>query len=62
MKTFYLWGRSLLRKVELFDGREDLEKKTPIPESSSVIQRLKDATEKAHTKRRNILNRFKRKL
>lgn len=61
MKTLFHWGRNFLKRVELF-AQEDLDKKPAIPEASGVVKRLKDASDKGHEKRRNILTRWKRKL
>lgn len=58
----YLWEKyGPPRLLEIFDGREDLAKKPAIPEASGVVKRLKDASDKGHEKRRNILTRWKRK-
>jgi hypothetical protein len=41
---------------------EDLAKWPEIHRASSVVQRLKDATEAAHRKRRNIISKFSKHL
>ena len=41
---------------------EDLAKWPEIPKTSSVVQRLKDASERAHQKRRKIWERLKRRV
>lgn len=62
-KIAYLWEKyGPPRLIEIFDGREDLSKKPAIPEASGTVQRLKDASDKRHEKRGNILARWKRKL
>jgi hypothetical protein len=58
-RLFYLWRKEgPPQRLEVFDGH-DLEKKPEIPESSSPIARLKAAVEKAHEKRRKILNKWR---
>lgn len=61
MTTLFHWGRDFLRRVKLIT-EEDLAKKPPIPEASGAVQRLKDASDKKHKKRSNILAKWKRKL
>jgi|GEM_PF-6130038 hypothetical protein len=62
MKVIYEWlkrGRhAFLRRVELFT-QEDVEKKPAIPESGSVVARLKAASDLAHSKRRNIIEKLR---
>lgn len=60
VKTLFHWGRNFLKRVELFT-QEDLAKKPAIPEASGTVKRLKEASDKAEAKRRNILTRWKRK-
>ena len=53
MKILYEWGKRMLRRIEIV-GPEDVAKKPEIPQSSGAIKRMKDATDKAHNKRRGI--------
>ena len=62
MKIIYEWlkrGRhAFLRRVELF-SQEDLAKKPPMPECSSAVERLKAASDRAHNKRLNIIEKLR---
>ena len=57
MKVFYEWGRNFLRRIELIT-QEDTAKKPEIPQGSSIVRRLKAASDRAHEKRKNILNKW----
>lgn len=59
--TAFLWTRNCLRRVKLITSCEDLAKKPAIPEAGGVVRRLKEASDKAHTRRRNFIDRMKRK-
>lgn len=59
IRKFFLWTRSKLTRLEFYDP--DLHKKPEIPDASAPVQRLKAAVKKAHQRRRNIINRWKRK-
>lgn len=58
--TAFLWTRNCLRRVKLITSCTDLEKKPDIPEASGTVRRLKEASDRAHARKRNILNRWKR--
>ena len=58
-KVFYEWGRLGLRRVEMFIGGEDLDKKPELPQVGGIVKRLKAATDKAHTRRRNIIDSWR---
>ena len=58
MKIAYEWHKSLRR---LFDIKEDTENKPEILQCSRVIQRLKEASNKAHLSREGTLNKWRRK-
>lgn len=51
MKNFkpriaYLWERHVMRRLEIFQGKTDLDKKPAIPEQSSRRRRWMDLTDK----------------
>lgn len=56
-KVLYLWERFNLRRIELFTT--DVEKKPAIPECSSAVARLKAASDQAHSKRLNIIEKLR---
>lgn len=53
---YNLWKRRN-KGVEILG---DLDNKPEIPQASSIVQRLKNATEAAHQRRRNAVNKFKK--
>jgi len=58
MKIVYEWHKSLRR---LFDIKEDTESKPEILQCNRVIQRLKEASNKAHINRERTMDKWKRK-
>lgn len=48
----YLWEKHVLRRLEIFQGKTDLEKKPAIPTASSARKRLMDATDKKERPRK----------
>ena len=56
MKIIYEWGKRFLRRIEIY-CQEDTAKKPEIPDAGSTTRRLREATDKAHARRRGILNR-----
>lgn len=49
IKRFYEWGRSVLRRIDIFDGREDTAKKTEIVQIGKLArlhQRILDMRRK----------------
>ena len=65
MKIIYEWlkrGRhAFLRRVELF-SQEDLAKKPEIPECSSIVKRLKAATDKANQHKERAFKKWRKRL
>lgn len=61
-KLFYLWTRRTLQKFYVFDGKEDLEKKKEIPECSSIVKRLKEATDKANQHKERAFKKWRKRL
>ena len=59
--TVFCWTRDCLRRVKLITSCADVAKKMEIPQASGAVKRLKDASDKAHAKRRNFIDRLKRK-
>lgn len=57
MGKFY--DRLKKRGVEIV---EDLAKMPPLPEASSVVQRLKDASERAYQKRFKALSKWRKRI
>lgn len=48
-KTFFFWGKNFLKKIEIFKGKEDLDKKMEIPQVSrfgTLHQNFLDAKNK----------------
>jgi len=60
-KIFYLWQKLGLKRIELFT-MEDVEKKPEIPESGSVVARLKAAADKAQERQQNIFKKLRRRI
>jgi len=59
IKFMYELTKKGLKK--LFDIKEDTENKPEILQCSRVIQRLKEASNKAHLSREGTLNKWRRK-
>lgn len=60
-KIFYLWQKLGLKRIELFT-MEDVEKKPVIPECSSAVARLKEATNRAQERQQNIFKKLRRRI
>jgi hypothetical protein len=48
----YLWERHVLRRLEIFQGKTDLDKMPEIPEHSSLRQRLINLTDKKERRKK----------
>lgn len=60
----YLWEKYGPPKlIEIFDGREDLDKKPEIPSDkrTGVIRKFKELTDRGHDRRKELLAKLKRK-